>query len=152
MLIEGIALDIDKWEQLIDYNLKNKIYDEEIHELMSVEMDRITALYQYYINEVYKWVADTLSGKTGLIRSSILSRTLEFSARAVIVAEPALEAYEVEVSRKILFKLWQPYFLNFILTYKKDISFNEIFYDIVCGHYEDNKELFDEFIQWFEKN
>jgi len=83
------------------------------------EYDAATARYQYYVDKIYESVFEGISGKTGLIRSSILGRTIEFSARSVIVIDPSLEAYKIKVSRKILYKLWFPYFLNYLSKFKE---------------------------------
>jgi len=132
----------------IEYNRINQIEDELI-DVAIPEYDAATARYQYYVDKIYESVFEGISGKTGLIRSSILGRTIEFSARSVIVIDPSLEAYKIKVSRKILYKLWFPYFLNYLSKFKEK-DYSKLFDDYTqFKDYEDNKELFGEFLNWF---
>lgn len=145
----SISTDEDSWIEIINYNLKNGLHNEEIVEAMSIEYDRLTALYQFYIDEIYKWAFSTLSGKRGLIRSSILSKTIEFSARTVVVVDPSLPPHEIKVSKKILYKLWMPYFLWWLCTVTKRMSYDDALYKIAAQEYYVNKDLFNEFCDWF---
>lgn len=88
--------------------------------------------------------------KVGLIRSSILGKNIEFSARTVIRSDPSLKPYEVKVSKKILKKLWMPYFIHWLTNYRNhDYDYvyeNMLLYD------DDNNEtndLFNQFLEWF---
>jgi len=136
------------WFEKIKYNITNNIEDEII-DVAIPEYDTATARYQYYVDQVYESAFESISGKTGLIRSSILGKTIEFSARSVIIIDPSLEPYKVKVSRKILYKLWFPYFLYYLGKFK-EYEFYDIF-DIYVQerNYEENKTLFNEFLEWF---
>ena len=106
------------WFAKMRYNLDNNIDDELIDPIIP-EYDRAAARYQYYVDLIYESVYSSISGKTGFIRGSILGKTIEFSARSVIIIDPSLEPYKVKVSSKILFKLWFPYFLYYLSKYKE---------------------------------
>ncbi len=151
-LMSASILDDEKtWNDLVTYNINNGLQHEEIIENMSIEYDRLTALYQRHVNKIYDWAYKALSNKKGLIRNSILGKTIEFSARGVVTINPALKAYEIEVSKKILYKLWMPYFLHWICTIKQNLEYDDAFYNVATEEYEENKELFDEFCEWFTK-
>ncbi len=152
ILAPSVVTDEENWREQIIFNLKNGLMTEEIVDNMSLEYDRIAALYQFYVNEVYRWGFTTLSGKKGLIRGSILSRTIEFSARTVITINPKLQAYDVNISRKILWKLWMPYFLNWLCVLTKQMKFDVAFEKVVTTDYEDNVKLFDKFLKAFCKD
>lgn len=147
-LLVNLDADEESWLEQINTNVKNGLWTQEIVEAPIMEMDSIAARYQYFIDCIYQEVYDQLSGKLGLIRSSILGRTIEFSARSVIRVDPSLRPYEIKVSKKILFKLWHPYFLHY-LSNVKGFDFDFCFENISSKNYEDNKDLFNEFLDWF---
>jgi DNA-directed RNA polymerase subunit beta' len=149
-LLVNLEADEESWLEQINTNVREALWDQEIVEAAIMEMDSIAARYQYFINQIYQEVYDQLSGKLGLIRSSILGRTIEFSARSVIRVDPSLKPYEIKVSKKILFKLWHPYFLNY-LSQVKGLDFDFCFDNISSKNYDDNKDLFNEFCDWFIK-
>ncbi len=136
------------WFDKLRYNLNNDI-EEELIDSVIPEYDTATARYQYYVNLVYASVYESISGKTGFIRGSILGKTIEFSGRSVIVIDPSLEPYKVKASRKILYKLWFPYFLYYLSKYK-EIDYAVLFDEYTqYKDYETNKEIFAEFLNWF---
>ena len=149
-LLINLADDEESWLEQINTNVKNSLWNQEIVEAAIMEMDSIAARYQYFVNQIYQEIYDQLSGKLGLIRSSILGRTIEFSARSVIRVDPSLKPYEIKVSKKILFKLWHPYFLNY-LSQVRNYDFDFCFENISSRNYDENKQLFNEFLDWFQK-
>lgn len=89
--------------------------------------------------------------KEGMIRSSILGKTIEFSARAVVCVDPSLKAYEIRVSKKILRRLWMPYFLHYLTAVKK-LDYSYCFDKIMLKEDENGEQIskyFDEFLNWF---
>jgi len=147
-LLSNLKVDEEMWMDQINSNIKNNLWDQEIVEAAVMEMDSITARYQYFVNQVYQEIYDQLSGKLGLIRSSILGRTIEFSARSVIRVDPSIRPYEVKVAKKILWKLWHPYYLHYLSTIE-NMDFDYCFENISSKNYEDNKESFNRFLIWF---
>lgn len=152
-IMTNIQVDIQDWISRITMNLKDGILDQDIIEPTVIEYDQKAAMYQYYIDCIYQSVYDEISGKEGLIRSSILGKNIEFSARTVICCDPSLRPYEVRVSKIILKKLWMPYFLHYITTVKNlDYDYS---YDSFILHEDKNPEfdrLFNEFLKWFCNN
>jgi len=138
------------WLSQIHYNFKNQL-DEEIVDQLIIEYDKIAARYQYCVNKVYDCVFESISGKYGYIRYAMLGKTIEFSARSVITINPSLEPYKVKVSKRILYKLWFPYFLNYIKKKYPNVNYVELYDKFVTSNYEQNKEYFNAFLDWFLK-
>jgi len=136
------------WFDKLKFNLENSIEDELVDSIIP-EYDRATARCQYYVDLIYESVFAAISGKTGFIRGSILGKTIEFSGRSVIVIDPSLEPYRVKVSRKMLYKLWYPYFLYYLSKYKED-DYTILFDNYTqFEDYDVHKNIFDEFLKWF---
>ena len=136
------------WFDKMRYNLENNIDDELVDPIIP-EYDRATARYQYYVDLIYESVYAGISGKTGFIRGSILGKTIEFSARSVIIVDPSIEPYKVKVSRKILYKLWFPYFLYYLSKYKEE-NYSILFDNYTqFEDYDLYKGVFGEFLSWF---
>ena len=136
------------WFDKIKFNLENDIEDELVDSIIP-EYDRASARYQYYVDLIYAAVYESISGKAGFIRGSILGKTIEFSGRSVVIIDPSLEPHTIKVSRKMLYRLWFPYFLHFLSRYKEtDYS---VLYDSYTqlDDYEEHKDLFGEFLKWF---
>lgn len=149
LLKDNLAIDEDDWFERITLYFQGDYdnSDEEIVEHAIIEYDTTAALYQFRIDSVYQTLMSTISGKQGFIRNSMLGKTIEFSARSVICCDPSLEPYQIGVSKKILYKLWMPYFIHYLTKYNKD---DEVwcFSNIAIKDYEDNKVLFDKFLRW----
>jgi DNA-directed RNA polymerase subunit beta' len=146
-----IALDESDWLAKIHFMFQSQILDQDLVESTILEFDSITARYQYYTNNIYSSVLEMLSGKYGLIRSSMLSRTIEFSARSVIVTDPSIDPYQIRVSPNILLKLWNPYFLWYLIHIKnKDPDY--CYENYIVRQPETLKEEFNEFLTWFCKD
>ena len=139
------------WFERMRYNITNNIEDELV-DVTIPEYDAATARYQYYVDKIYESIYEGLTGKTGLIRGSILGKTIEFSARSVIVIDPSIEPYKIKVSRKILYKLWFPYFLYYLSKFKENNYANLFDNYTQYKDYEQNKEQFGEFLNWFCQN
>lgn len=141
----------DEWLKRIHYSFKNQLDDELVDQLIQ-EYDQIAARYQFYVDRVYFLVLKSISGKYGFIRSSILGKTIEFSGRSVVAINPSLPPYKIKVSKRILFKLWFPYFLNFMQNKHPEYSYITMFDEFTIKDYDDCKVDFDEFLDWFIKD
>lgn len=153
------ALDVTS-EQLVQQYLKaikqlcnnstghpDPFYDEEL-----VEHDRFFSKIQYFIDQIYNEISGLLSGKEGLIRSQFISRTIDFSARAVITTNPTLKAYEINISKKIFLKLYMIeflYWLNHNGYIKNQASLLKCIQD--TEYVNNYAEHFENFIEYFFK-
>lgn len=147
-IINNLETDESNWLGMIDVLIKDGIFEEEIVDYGIMEYDTLSAVYQYSVDEIYTNIYQTLHGKKGFIRSKILGKTIEFSARSIIRANPAIKPYQISVSKKILYKLWHPYFLYYLINVR-NIEGNTC-YNLICNRtYEDNIPVFNQFLKWF---
>ena len=105
---------------------------------------------QKRVNDVYKTVLDKVKGKEGIIRNSLISKVVEFSSRCVVTAEPEMKPWQISVPRSILYKLWKLQYLNWLKKkdIKRTIANSNMINDMT---YEEDKEMFDEFLNWMMK-
>lgn len=150
-ILEYIKLDEIDWLEQIKISYENGIVDQEIFPTQLTEYDTKAANYQTYVNQVYDYVYTSLSGKPGLIRNSVLGKTLEFSARTVITVDPSLLPYQVKMSKKILKKLWMPYMLHYLIEVK-GFEATRCFETYMLNELENQEEfdeMFNKFLVWF---
>jgi len=150
LIKDNLLIDQDDWFERINLYFQGDYdtCDEEIVEHIIMEYDVLTSKYQYHINMIYDNLFSTIAGKEGFIRKNLLGKTIDFSGRSVICCDPSLNVYQIGVSKKILYKLWLPYFLYYLLHIKLQTTVWSI-ENIVNKDYEDNLALFDEFLEWF---
>jgi len=149
--LENLKNDTEEWIEKIKIHLKDRIFDQDIVENSIFNYDEQCAAYQRNVNSIYEYVYKTLSGKPGLIRSLILGRIIEFSARSVVTVDPSLPPYQIKVSKKILKTIWIPYFIHY-LTHYKGYDYTYCFEQYMlkwCENTEEFDRLFDEFLEWF---
>lgn len=147
-ILNNLPIDEEYWIGMINVLVKDNIFDEEIVEHGILEYDTIAAVYQYNIDLVYNNITQALHGKKGFIRSKILSKTIEFSARTIIRSNPSLKPYQISVSKKILYKLWHPYFLYYMINIR-NLNADDCYINYSSKDYEHNKKVFNEFLSWF---
>jgi len=150
-ILEYIKNDEKDWLEQIRISYENNIVDQEIFPTQLTEYDAKAANYQTFVNQIYDYVYASLSGKKGLIRNSILGKTIEFSARTVITVDPSLLPYQVKVSKKILKTLWMPYILHYLVEVK-GLEATRCFETYMLNELENQKEfnkMFEEFLIWF---
>ena len=117
----------------------------------------MAAFYQRFTNAIYQFCFEKIKGKEGLVRSTILSRTLEFSARSVVAIDPSIKPYELHIPREILFRLWSPYFLNYLAEHD-NMRLDRLYPNVVEKNYEELKKdeamfkKFLDFLDWFSKS
>lgn len=146
----NLHLDEQDWLDKIRTSIKERILDQDIVEPTILEFDMQTAHYQWWTNEIYRMVYEELSGKVGLIRSSILGRNIEFSARTVVTVDPSLPPYQVKVSHKILKRLWMPYFIYY-LTRIKGLDCDYCYENLLLNETSNidmYNNLFSQFLTW----
>lgn len=151
-MVEELTL----WTKQLIEKIKNHDFTE-LSGANIIEYDQIAAFYQIYVDMVYDWAFDHIRGKKGLVRSTILSRTIEFSGRTVVSVDPDTKPYQLKVPREMLFTLWHPYFLNYLVKIKK-MRYDECFVRVSGKkYYEIRKDPeiyanFLEFLRWFNES
>ncbi len=147
--------EIQCWTDQLVEKIKNNDFTEM--NVNTIEYDQIAAFYQVYVDLIYNWCFEHIRGKEGLVRSTILSRTLEFSGRTVVTVDPGVKPYQLKVPREMLFTLWFPYFLHY-LTSKNIMQYDECISRVVSKKYFEvrkDKEVFQyflDFLKWFSES
>ena len=83
----------------------------------------------------YKSLADSLKGKEGRFRQTLLGKRVDYSARSVIVVGPKLKLYQCGIPKKIALELFKPFIFAKLELYGlsekvKYLSKNKLDYDI----------------------
>jgi len=88
-----------------------------------VPLDNTNELYltnfkilQGYVFELYDYVFEKLSGKTGLIRSNMLGKRVDFSGRAVITPDPTLKLNECAIPYSIVLEILKPKLIPYLVS------------------------------------
>jgi len=74
---------------------------------------------QTAVNDHDKFVRTKIAKKSGLIRSNMLGKRIDFSARGVITPGPKLDVNQVGVPMRMAVTLFEPFLLHYILFSKK---------------------------------
>lgn len=77
---------------------------------------------QISVNNCDDFIRSKIARKAGLIRSQILGKRIEFSARAVIVNGPNLKPNEIGIPFRIAINLFQPFIIHNLLYIDKEIK------------------------------
>lgn len=79
----------------------------------SEDIDNILASkIQFAVNDLYEWFKNGIAKKQGIIRSSMLSKRVDFSARSVIISDPKMKMGYVGIPRSIAIKLFEPFVMH----------------------------------------
>lgn len=103
--------DFDFESKLIEYSkmIIGSIQNQNNVPLEDSEIllyDKIASSFQYYSDALYTNVLNLISGKQGLVRFSFLGKSIDFSGRAVVVADPSLSTHEIKIPKSMFFKLY----------------------------------------------
>ncbi|MEM3452005.1 MAG: hypothetical protein QW835_00060 [Candidatus Hadarchaeum sp.] len=143
--------DEDNFICELDKLFQEQVTDQVLIRDYILNYETISGIYQNLVEDVYQAADKMVFRKEGLIRSSMLARTIEFSARAVVVSDPSLPPYLIRVSKGILYKLWLPYFQNYLINVRKKEPADA--FNFILREYGElgSKELeeFDAFLEWF---
>ena len=85
----------------------------------SALFDILNFYLQTAVNDHDKFVRTKISKKSGLIRSTMLGKRVDFSARGVITPGPQLNVNEVGVPLRMAVSLFQPFLIHYLLYSKK---------------------------------
>jgi len=81
---------------------------------------------QITINNHDSYVRKKIAKKSGLIRSSMLGKRIDFSARGVIIPGPELDVNEIGLPLRMAVSLFQPFIFHYILFSKRYPQINEL--------------------------
>ena len=117
-----ILVNIIKNNQMLSEKIKLNAKEEIIND--------VTMVLQYYVASLVnnklpgagpvaqrsgrplKSITDRLNGKSGRMRSNLMAKRVDFSARSVIGAEPNISIREIGVPKKIAMNITKPVIVN----------------------------------------
>jgi DNA-directed RNA polymerase beta' subunit len=113
--------------------------------------DEITSFYQYSYNQIYETINLLLTGKTGLIRSSFLGKSVDFSSRSVVINDPSLLTHEIKIPKATFIKL---YFIEYLRFLQKNKGadyriLRQLIKNSETNNLNNNLSYLDEFIEYF---
>ena len=79
--------------------------------------NRSFTLLQNLYEHLFSSYIEKVKGKFGMIRTSLVAKSVDFSARAVITGDPNIRPHELGVPRDMLVKLFYPWIINYIVTH-----------------------------------
>jgi len=142
--------NIDNYYKMVETSIKLNtgiaINDEELR-----LFDVVSSFYQFAYDQIYDLAAKTLSGKQGIIRSSFLGKSVDFSSRSVIVTDPKLLTHEIRIPKASFIKLFFIEYLRYIRTYK-DTDYKilrQLIRNSELNNVNDKLDYVDEFIEYF---
>jgi len=84
--------------------------------------DEMRSIFTTYIQkgclQVLIWLQNNIKGKQGLFRSTMLKKTVDYSARIAATSDPEIPLGKIGVPWHSVLLLYQPFFFNYII--KKD--------------------------------
>ena len=92
---------------------------ESVSEISHKEL--ISSRLQFQVKKYYASIIDEIKGKEGRIRSELIGKTIDFSARNVITPTLEIKPYEILISYHTAKKVLLPEFINFIYILSKRI-------------------------------
>ena len=102
---------------------KQKEDTETVKEIANKEL--YASRLQYQVKRYYEYVIDEIKGKEGRIRSELIGKSIDFSARNVITPSLEIKPYEVLISYHTARKVLLPEFINFVYALFRRIHLNE---------------------------
>jgi len=117
-------------KQFIQYGEINKTYSTLINqtEMLSDDLDLFDeelmgSLYksiQRNLINVNTWIKSKIKGKHGMIRGGMLKKSVDYSARLVIVPDNNLDFGYIGLPWQVCMKLFEPFFIHYVLKQDRD--------------------------------
>jgi DNA-directed RNA polymerase beta' subunit len=108
----------DKYKELL-FSISSLTGDDEIDSHVKESVQR-------KINDIYNWLVSNIGGKQGIFRGSILRKTLDYSARVILTADPSIKLGTIGISWNVMVLLYEPLMtygiFNTNQTLKKEIE------------------------------
>jgi len=98
--------------------------------------------------ELYNHIFEKLSKKSGLIRSNILGKRLDFSGRAVITPNPTLNLDECRIPYFMLLEIFKPQLIPYLINKRLNKRYNSVIKTIdehIKNHNYDLYDIVEEF-------
>lgn len=107
------------YERIVTIN--NQLRDQSDDDLRQV----LIVTLQKMMNSAFEWIRDRFSGKQGIMRGSILKRTLDYSARIVAVSDCDIPLGCIGVPWHDVVTLYEPFFIHHLFKDDELVSMIE---------------------------
>lgn len=105
------------YEKLISLNSQLEIHKDDL------EMGLIFASQlQKILVQIYLWIQAKLEGKQGLLRGTMLRKTLDYSARIVATSSPEIPLGSIGIPWHTLLTLYEPFFFHYVLKVDDELK------------------------------
>ena len=100
----------DLYERLISLNsqLMTHNEDEMMKAIFGKEIQKV-------LNQIYTWIQNRLEGKQGLLRGTLLKKTLDYSARIIATSDPNIPLGYIGLPWHTILVLYEPFFFHYVL-------------------------------------
>lgn len=111
-----------KIDELTKLYQKIIVASNQISSVSGAIYDVLAYRIQLLIRDLYELIRVKISKKSGMIRTLMLGKRVDFSARAVISPEPTLDVGYVGVPLRVAVKIFEPFIIYGILNNKANKS------------------------------
>lgn len=107
----------DLYERLISLNsqLLTHHEDELMRAIFGKEIQKV-------LNQIYTWIQNRLEGKQGLLRGTLLKKTLDYSARIIATSDPNIPLGYIGLPWHTLLVLYEPFFFHYVLKQNNELN------------------------------
>lgn len=100
----------DLYERLISLNsqLKIQLEDPEMTQIFAIQIQKC-------LNLIYYWIQNKLEGKQGILRGTMLKKTVDYSARIVATSDPNIPLGFIGLPWHTILTLYEPFFFHYVL-------------------------------------
>ena len=115
-----IVLQKHKIFRVFDINILENRNNFTFAELYSYDI--LALRLQKLVDKYFQLIEKSFRGKKGFVRLYIHGKTIDFSARSVVIPSMTIKPYEIEISRYIAKEVLLPYFISFIIRNREEIE------------------------------
>ncbi len=104
------------YENLISLNNQLGVYknNEDMSYLLYFQIQKL-------LIASYSWIQNRMEGKGGILRGTMLKKTMDYSSRIIATSDPNIELGKIGVPWHTLLAIYEPFFFNYILVKNKNL-------------------------------
>lgn len=107
----------DIYEKIISLNSQLELYefDEEMQSVICHELHN-------FLVQAHLWVQTKMTGKGGLLRGTMLKKSVDYSARCIAMPSPEIPFGYIGIPWQVLCVIYEPFLFHYILKTKPEIQ------------------------------
>lgn len=140
--IRDIQMSKTTNKKLLTSSEINKFYEELLQQTKTVDpsilnflddetIKNIVNAIQRKVIEINNWIRERMRGKGGILRGGLLSKSIDYTARANIVGDPNLKVGYIGIPWQVLLKLYEPFVEYQILRNEFNAHVKELIKDFL---------------------